>query len=98
VPWLAALLLFEIARVFVHLDHYKKPHDSENRAAFIGHYPRHRVDSLLNHYVINHTRIAYVCVINTHARTSTPFMAIHASESAAISAANTRIIFIVLRF
>jgi hypothetical protein len=29
--------LFEIARVLVHLDHYKKPHDSENHAAFIRH-------------------------------------------------------------
>jgi len=36
------LTLFEIARMFVHLDHYKKPHDSENRTAFIRHYPRPR--------------------------------------------------------
>jgi hypothetical protein len=37
-----ALPLFEIARVLVRFDHYKKPHDSENRAAFIRHYPRPR--------------------------------------------------------
>jgi hypothetical protein len=44
----------------------KKPHGFPNRAAFIGGYPS-RVDSLFNHYVINHTRIAYVYVNNTHA-------------------------------
>ena len=44
----------------------KKPQDSRNRAAFIGDI-RGRANSVHNDYVINHTQIAYVCVINTHA-------------------------------
>jgi len=43
----------------------KKPQDSGNTAALISDISS-RVDSLY-HYVINHTRIARVCVINTHA-------------------------------
>ncbi len=37
-----------------------------NRAAFIGN-SRERTDSVYNDHVINHTQIACVCVVDTHA-------------------------------
>src|SRR5678810_1090253 len=59
--------LFEIARLFVHLDHYQKAARFGKIVWLLLVIILGRVDSLLNHYVINHTRIACVYVNNTHA-------------------------------